>query len=146
MQEIMAMVIVATIAFAIYKLFELFARRKERITMIEKLSEGISPTMLNNDQRFPFKIPVSIETINGSWAIRIGLLLVGIGLGVVIAAFIDLNYSPYSGSRELYFEYNKTINALYPALAALFGGIGLVIAYLIERKDDKKELTKNEEK
>lgn len=143
MQEIMAMVIVATIAYAIYKLFELFARRKERMAMIEKLSTGIDPQLLQN-QLSPIKIPVYRELMNNSWAIRIGLLLMGVGLGIIIATIVDLIISPYSGDRELYYEFQRTIDVLYPSCAAVFGGIGLVVAYFVEKKDNRKYIQSQE--
>lgn len=137
MQEIMAMVIVATIAYAIYKLFELFARRKERMAMIEKLSAGLDPQLLQN-QLSPIKIPVYRDLMSNSWAIRIGLLLMGVGLGIIIAIVVDLAISPYNGDRELYYQYQRTIDILYPSCAAVFGGVGLVIAYFVEKKDNRK--------
>lgn len=142
MGEITAMVIVATIALTIYKLFELFARKKERMAMIEKMTEGSS---ISQDQLSPLRSSFNVEISNSSWPIRIGLLLVGIGFGVVLAAFIDLNYSPLIDGSNLYHEYKNTINALYPALAAVFGGIGLIIAYFIEKKDRKEDKDKTKE-
>jgi len=144
MNEIMAMVIVATIAYAIYKLFELFARRKERMAMIEKLSAGIDPQILRN-QFSPVRIPVYRELINNSWAIRIGMLLMGVGLGVIIATIVDLAIVPPTRGNNEYYDFRRTVDVLYPACAAVFGGIGLITAYFIEKKSDKKESKKTEE-
>jgi len=138
MHEIMAMVIVATITYGIYKLFELFARRKERMAMIEKLSSGIDPQLANN----PLKRPVIRIENYGSWAIRVGLLLVGVGLGVAIATIVDLVVAPPSQNLHdgrVFYEFRNTISILYPACAAIFGGIGLVVAYFVEKKHDKKD-------
>lgn len=143
MDEIMAMVIVATVAYTIYKLFELFARRKERMAMIEKLSAGIDPQILKN-QFDPIRIPVIRDFINNSWAIRIGMLLVGVGFGVMLAAIIDLAVVPPSEGDRLYYDFRRTIDILYPSSAAIFGGIGLIVAYFIERKDNKREESKLE--
>ncbi|MDU1891630.1 MAG: DUF6249 domain-containing protein [Dysgonomonas sp.] len=134
MGEITAMVIVATIAYTVYSLFELFARRKERIAIIEKLSNGLDPKALHNRSH----IFVDKGAV-GAWAIRIGLLLIGIGLGVALATIIDLSIMGmnYVGKNALY-TYRNTINVLYPALAALFGGLGLVVAYFIENANYRK--------
>lgn len=142
MGQITAMVIVATIALTIYKLFELFARKKERMAMIEKISEG---GFISQDQLSPLRSSFNVEINNSSWPIRIGLLLVGIGLGIAIAIFIDLYYSPYFENRELPYRFREAIDILYPALAAVFGGIGLIIAYFIEKKDRKEEKDKAKE-
>ncbi|WP_029904197.1 DUF6249 domain-containing protein [Prevotella sp. 10(H)] len=126
--------IIAIITLGIYRLFELFARRKERMAVIEKLSVGIDPEVLRNQ----FKMPVYKELTSGSWAIRVGLLLIGVGLGVVIAAIVDLlAVPPVETNDRVFYEFRNTISVLYPACAAVFGGIGLVIAYFVEKKNEK---------
>lgn len=138
MNEIMAMVIVATISYAIYKLFELFARRKERMAMIEKLSAGIDPEIFNNQFK-PIRMPVIQNFTNNSWAIRIGMLLLGVGLGITIATLVDLGVSTSFLDYKDSYQFRTTVDVLYPACAAVFGGIGLVIAYFIEKKEGKKD-------
>ena len=135
MNDLAPMVVVSVMSFFTYKIFELYARRKERMAIIEKLSNGIDPQILKSQ----FSMPVYKDGNYGSWAIRIGLLLVGVGLGVVIAAIVDLlAVAPSADNRELFYEFRNTISVLYPACAAVFGGLGLVIAYFIENKNDKK--------
>lgn len=136
MNEIMAMVIVATVAYAIYRLFELFARRRERIAIIEKLSDGLDLRLLED----PFRQQMPrIET--ASWGLRIGLLLLGIGLGVFIAAIIEISvmFPIINVNGDHSHQYYSVFNALYPACAAIFGGTGLVIAYFVENKKNKKK-------
>lgn len=135
MNDLAPMVVVSVMSFFTYKIFELYARRKERMAIIEKLSNGIDPQILKSQ----FSMPVYKDGNYGSWAIRIGLLLVGVGLGVVIAAIVDLlAVAPSAENRELFYEFRNTISVLYPACAAVFGGLGLVVAYFIENKNDKK--------
>lgn len=137
MREIMAVVIVATIALTIYRLFELFARRKERMAMIEKLSLGVDPQSLRTQLNLPL---YSNDYNYGSWAIRIGLLLIGVGVGVVVATVVDLfAVAPSTINERMFNEFRNTISILYPACAAIFGGLGLVIAYFIEKKQAKKD-------
>ncbi len=130
------MVIVATIVFGIYKLFELFVKRKERIAIIERLSTGIDPQILGNLFQKPI---LKIESYN-SWAIKAGLLLLGVGLGVVVAVIIDISLR--TSSIKIDYGIRDAISVLYSACAAVFGGIGLLISYLIE----KKERNRREEK
>ncbi|MDR2950800.1 MAG: hypothetical protein LBV71_16555 [Prevotella sp.] len=133
MNDLAPVFVLAIVTFGIYKIFELFVRRNERMSIIEKFSTGIDPQILMNQ----FTLPIYQSRDNGSWAIRIGLLLLGIGLGVVIAAIIDLLAVPPTSGGEVFYEFRNTISVLYPALAAVFGGLGLVSAYFIEKKKDK---------
>lgn len=135
MHDLAPMVVVAVISFFTYKIFELYARRKERMAIIEKLSNGIDPQILKNQ----FSMPVYKDGNYGSWAIRIGLLLVGVGLGVVIAAIVDLLAVGPTGDNHEFHEFRNTISVLYPACASVFGGLGLVIAYFIENKNNKSK-------
>lgn len=129
MKELAIVSVVAIITYGIYRLFELFVRRKERISIIEKLSTGFDPQVFGKQ----FFLPQFQNGGNvGAWAIRIGLLLVGVGLGVIIASIVDMCTENVRGSYE-------PIEVFYPACAALFGGLGLVIAYFIERKNCRKD-------
>ena len=118
-------------AYGIYKLFELFVRRKERMAMIEKMSFG-DGMVVPPDVTKLFSPP--IPTFG---ALRIGLLLTGLGLGLVLAIFmnsyLDWLASNAGGRPGRYFE------VLYLAFMLLFGGLGLVIAYLMEQKNRKKD-------
>ena len=127
MGDLIGPLVVATITLGIYKIFELFVRKNERMAMIEKLSVNYDPQLLKEGLKIQFD-----TNQRSSWAIKTGLLLVGIGLGVTIACIIDIN-TPRDNDNW------RAIRSLYPACSCLFGGLGLVIAYLIERKDNKKD-------
>jgi uncharacterized membrane protein YbhN (UPF0104 family) len=63
-------------------------------------------------------------------ALKIGLLLIGAGLGLFIAFLLDntiMNYDEHNNNPSLYFS-----------LIAVFGGLGLFISHLIEMKESKK--------
>ena len=57
-----------------------------------------------------------------------GLLLMGAGLGLFLAYIFDNYVLPHNGDNE----------AIYFALVAFFGGLGLIISYLIEKKEIDK--------
>ncbi len=120
MNDLAPVLVVAIIFIVVYKIFELFVRRNERLAMIDKLSGGIDPQILKTQLSLP---AYKNENYN-AWSIRIGLLLVGIGLGVATAVIIDLFAVPPAADGKLFYEFRNTISALYPALAAVFGGIG----------------------
>ena len=79
MDFITAPLIVGIITLGIYKLFELFACRRERITLIEKLGEKMSQTDLELNGKIclpDFNRPqLSFGALKG------GCLLLGVGLG-----------------------------------------------------------------
>ena len=115
-------IIVFVIFYFIYKMLELFARRNERMTMIEKLNIGDGADIPPDISKL-FTPPTP-----ASWALRLGLLLMGIGLGLCLAIIMDYEMD-FSGNSE----------AFYFASMMLFGGLGLVIAYIIEQKQKKQE-------
>ncbi|MDR2040298.1 MAG: DUF6249 domain-containing protein [Bacteroidales bacterium] len=123
MNGLTPIVIVLGLAYAFYKLVELFARRKERMALIEKidLKSGIvvSPDMIDW---------LSPSSRNIFTSLKIGLLLTGLGLGLILA-IIYINIPDLSiRDRDM----------VYLASMMFFGGLGLVIAYLVENKKEKK--------
>lgn len=70
-------------------------------------------------------------------ALKIGFLMAGVGLGILIGfflniAFVDVIKDGDWRSREMY-------SAVYGASVLLCGGIGLIIAFIIEMKMNKKK-------
>ena len=121
--------VLGIITYGIYRLFELFVCKKERIMLIEKLSE--------NDLKFPKEGTLDLSTLFHKSisfnALKIGLLLVGLGIGLLIGFIFNIfNYNLLANDYEL-----KSIS--YGAPLLLFGGIGLVIAFIIEAKMNAKK-------
>jgi hypothetical protein len=56
-------------------------------------------------------------------SLKTGLLLLGAGLGLLLAYVIDINISKWHENAPIYFS-----------LIAIGGGIGLVVSYMIEKK------------
>ena len=136
--DITAIFIVGFIVFGIYKLFELFVKRKERIFLLEKL-----PTIINNREELgSINLPsISLGNQNyGSWALRVSLLLIGIGLGCIVAVFLRTLFLE-DIERVPNYEYREMVFLIKFACITFFGGLGLLFAYLIELKQlrDKKE-------
>jgi len=131
MGELVPIVIPLGFFYFFYKMCELFVTRKERIAIIEKISadlpgEAFSNTYFSNHTKF-----------TKSTALHIGCLLIGIGLGIAIACIIDVSIS--NSVYEMDYRVKDALNIFYPALSALFGGIGLVISYFLEKKYRAKE-------
>lgn len=130
----MPVFIVACITWGIYSLFELFVHRKERLILLDKIdfSKGdkdINLNIFNPKSRI------------GNNALRIGFLLMGVGLGLLIGFIVYL--SNLESINELtvnhHWRYHNEIKTtIYCACVLLFGGAGLLTAYLIERKQIKQ--------
>ena len=86
-----------------------YMNKKENLAMIDK---GMNPKNITAKGPEPFK--------NLKW----GLLLVGAGLGLLLAYFL-----------ELYIGDERENEAIYFALIAIGGGAGLIISYRMEMKE-----------
>jgi hypothetical protein len=87
----------------------LMTRYRERMSLMER---GLSPKEFNN------KNAVQSATL------RFGLLLIGISIGIMLGNFVAEHFNvPRQGA--------------FIAMMFLFGGISLVISYLIEKKSNK---------
>lgn len=103
-------VLTAAIVFAaIYGVIKLLVRRKERLVMVEK-GTGMPPLKAEEGLFSPLKF---------------GIFFIGIGLGVLVANILCV-------TTKLETE------VAYFSMIFLFGGIGLVIAHFIEKKDKQK--------
>ena len=114
--------IVANVAIVFgvtYKLFELFACRKERILLIEKLCEKLPPELLANR---PFSLP-SRSSASG---LRLGCLMIGLGIGLLVG-FLIVQLLVWNASY-------KVTSVVYGACVLLGGGSGLLASYIIENK------------
>ena len=111
--------VVGIIFFFAYRIVELFARRKERMAIIEKLRP---------DEDSNINASVNIES-NGSFiSIRFACLCLGIGAGIFIC-FLVMPQMP----GENYYEYLRRFNTVCLGLVLLLGGTGLLISFFVER-------------
>jgi len=93
-----------------------YLKTRENLAMVEK---GMNPKQ-QVSRPAPFK------------SLKLGLLLVGAGLGLLLAYIIDMNLNRGTGGEH--FRYHNDNPAIYFALIAIGGGIGLIASYAIERK------------
>ena len=104
MDFITAPLVVGFICLGIYALFELFVRRKERLLIIEKISERMDIADLGKRLSLP-------------------------SYGLPRFSFSSLK------TGCLY----EAISSAYGASVLLFGGLGLIVAFVIETNMKKKE-------
>lgn len=87
----------------------IYLYRRERMAMIER---GMDPRVYKSSAA-PYQ--------NLKW----GLLLIGAGTGLFLAFLLD----------STVFKTQHDNEAIYFALIAIFGGLGLFVSYLIEKKE-----------
>jgi hypothetical protein len=133
--DITAIFIVGFLVLGIYKLVELLVRKKERLAIIEKLFTLSEKKEGQGDFHLP-----SLSFGNndsGSWALKIALLLIGVGLGCLMSFVVSTLMEYQMDMRGINYNYDLRSLSTF-SFIAVFGGIGLLIAYLIDRKQSKK--------
>ena len=102
-----------------------YLRTKQNMAMIEK---GMNPKTKGLHRPTPY--------LNLKW----GLLLVGSGLGLLLAYLLD-NFVLYRVGHPREFDNDGANVPVYFALIAIGGGLGLISSYRIEKKEllDKPE-------
>jgi len=119
----------------VYGLFELYARRKERLVIIERMGDKLDSSLL--DRQFS-GMNFAIKSFS---SLKIGCLLIGLGLGLLVGLWIHaaiLSNSYYTNMDS--WRIRDLAGVAYGASVLLFGGIGLLVSFLIETKMDKKGL------
>jgi len=113
MEVLIAFLAFFAMVFGIYYMYYT-TRNRERLALIEKgadaslFTAGKEPSQAGNTLNRIFNV------------LKIGLFLIGIGLGIVAGYLISM-----AGMEE---------GAAYPSMIFLFGGLGLIVYYLISRK------------
>lgn len=123
MQELTPIFVTGIIFLTVYKVFDLFVRRKERMALIEK----INPETTGNIDLTKLGGILNPPSDNRFSALKWGCLAVGLGAGMLIGFFIYVNCPMAQqewGLREM----------MYGALVLIGGGLGLLSAFIIEMK------------
>lgn len=124
--------IVAIIFVVAYKIIEVFVHRKERINLVDKL-DFAKETNTDLNQILGGSIVTNKATM---W----GCLLVGIGLGVLVGYIISYSCGLYSSiDSQNMRSLNEQITVIYASSTLIFGGIGLLTSYLIDKKRQKSQ-------
>lgn len=122
-------------AYAFYKVIELFVRKKERLMLIDKLDtlENINTSSFNLNGVFG-----EVKALQNQYlTLRIGSLLMGLGLGLLIG-YVIVNVSfPVVG--DVSYSMLQTQSVIYGASTLLFGGMGLTGGFIAEMKIKAKK-------
>lgn len=118
----------------IYKFFELFVHRKERLNAVDKMDFSQSNSFDPNVINALFSKIDSDRYVSLKW----GCFLVGVGIGIGVGILI-------CSCAGVYYP-NNTINnivelksMIYFGSIFAFGGAGLLTAFLIKKRKQKEE-------
>jgi hypothetical protein len=132
LEFIVAPVVIWILVSGLYSLMELYARRNERMAIIEKLGDKFDPSLLNS-------MTAGFRGLNVSKSfssLKIGCLLFGVGLGLLVGlliatALISDGYD-HDHNRDLF-------GTAYASSFLLFGGLGLLTSFIIETRMKNRE-------
>jgi hypothetical protein len=101
-----------------------YLNKRERMAMIER---GMDPRRYK-PRSAPFQ------------SLKWGLLLTGCGLGLFLAFLLDHSLFNSFVTRDKFGDvYDSNNWTIYFALITIFGGLGLFLSYLIEKKEGDKQ-------
>ena len=138
MSNLVPIFVVGFIVLGIYRLFELFVRRKERMVILEKLGEQVKLSDVNLNLPL-FQNPKIMSSNN--WTLKVSFLLIGVGVGLLVGYCFEFATAGTGADFVTYCSnwlYQSKIEIVYFASVAIFGGIGLLAAYFIEKKHKQK--------
>ncbi len=122
-------------AYAFYKVVELFVRKKERLMLVDKLNtlDNVNTNNINLSGLFG-----GVKVLQNQYlSLRIGSLLMGLGLGLLIG-YLIVQIS-YGDLRELTWDLREAQSVIYGASTLLFGGMGLTAGFIAEMKMKNKK-------
>lgn len=130
------------VGYFLYKLFELYGMRNERKTIIDRLDAN---GLVEYVKRMPIGVssggshPVPSEPqkqVPARWALRLGLLIIGFGTGLVLGSFLatDMHF----GTKEFVYNPSEQFEAMYVACVCICTGVGLLLSFVIETLMAKK--------
>lgn len=136
MDFLTAPLIVGIVCAGIYGLFELFVRRRERLAIIEKIGDKMDASAFEGK----LGLPNYMRHFSFS-SLKAGCLLAGIGLGMLVGFIINTSLACNASFYDRSWYQGEIAGTAYGASVLLFGGIGLILAFVIEMKlsKDKKE-------
>jgi hypothetical protein len=113
------MVIIVNVALFAMIFGIVYLSKRERMAMIER---GMDPRRYK-PQSAPFQ------------TLKWGLLLIGAGFGLFMAFLLD-----HTAFKNIGNDFDRYPNvAIYFAMIAIFGGAGLFVSFLMEKKNNDKE-------
>jgi hypothetical protein len=110
------------------------------LNIIEKLGDNIN--LSPSDVKI--SMPSLMENPNRFTTLKFACLLLGVGIGMLLGYFICLYSIPGFVRGERFDNYYQAMNAIFGACVLTFGGIGLLVAFLVEMNYAKKNSGKEQ--
>lgn len=130
MNDLAPVFVTGIIFWTIYKVFDLFVRRRERQMLIEKINPETSGHIdLSKITGF-----LAAPRGNRFTALKWASLFTGLGIGLLVYFFIYINCPSIDHNNNY-----RLAETLCGSLVLIGGGIGLMIAFLIEIKMSKRK-------
>lgn len=140
---IITLLVFLIVAFFLYKFFELIICRKERRMIIERMDPA---SLLDYAKISGLRVGGGVPSVSprprhaAAWPLRIGAVLVGLGLGAVVGRILAASLCSNGSNIDIYYS-NTDIVA---GCVLFMGGLGLLIAFIVEYKlydqrDDKPQ-------
>ena len=129
--DLTSIFIFGIVFLGIYKLTELFVRRRERQMLIEKIEKLDSASVDLLHQNFGRR-----DDSSAYWPLRIGAALVGLGFGIGLSLLAIRFYPMPDFLKWEVFSYLQSFGLLMGA------GLGLLVAFVIEFKLKQKKENK----
>ncbi|MDR1331128.1 MAG: hypothetical protein LBK07_03405 [Tannerella sp.] len=135
LESIVVAIIVWICVSGFYSLVELYARRRERIAIIEKFGDKFDPSLLyGKSSGFS-----GLDLGKSFSALKAGCLLLGLGLGLLVGLLISTALISKGYDVDNWQNRNMLFSVAYSSSVLLFGGAGLIAAFVIENKMRNKE-------
>lgn len=132
MDFLTAPLIVGIVCAGIYGLFELIVRKRERLAIIEKIGDKLDASAFEGK----LGLPSYIGRFTFS-SLKAGCLLAGIGLGLLVGFIINTSLVCNASFYDRSWYQGEVAGTAYGASVLLFGGLGLIVAFIIELKMSK---------
>lgn len=121
--------------YFIFKIFELYVRRGERLRLIEKIDKIDSLNTLEGKINMDYSSLLSSNGGGRNGALKAGFLLLGMGVGLLVAFILAIALQ--SSFEELMnWRFTHTYKLLSGICIFIFGGLGLIIPAIILRKQE----------
>lgn len=129
-------VIFIPICLCVYKVFELFVKRKERMLFLEKMIDKMDT--VNGNVQSSFNVDINKKSnpfITIRWAA--GLLFFGLGLIIAHLFCLFSNAEYASGDRNVF--YSNFVSIVYMGCVSVMMGFGFLVSFFIEMKYSKNK-------
>lgn len=123
--------VVGIITFGVYKFFELIVCRRERLNIIDRLESSQLIDYLKQvpmGLRYGASEPCEVSEYRprvSTGGLRVGCLLAGLGLGLVIGILMKPSFAQDDWSL---------FSGLCGGLVLLCGGVGLLVSFIVEMR------------